>query len=130
MTPEAQLLTWAVLVFPLAAHAECGPVAPLARPPLAAQMRADGLAAAINAGTLSIWPEAARLDLNQDYSVEVLFADRPSCLIRLPAASQRGVTIQIGKGQVVAVEAAICEKEEGMCLPVHLAPRQGWSGGG
>jgi hypothetical protein len=84
------------------------------------QIVADGLAVALRGDALAIWPIAADNELNRGLAVELEFSDHAVCAVKLPEASARGATITIGRRDVSAVEAAVCDNEEGSCVPVRI----------
>lgn len=120
MSPSVRLLACAGLLASTTAHAACGPATVLKGPTPASQLRALGLSAAIVGQTLSVWPDNQRWDLNREYGAEVVFADRSSCVLPLPAGSGRGVAIPLGTGRAATIDVAVCDEVNGECLPVHL----------
>jgi len=102
------------------AQTACTPPAALTGQPPAPMAEADGLAVAVRDGQLLLWPRNPALQLNHDYVTEVAFAHHGTCLTHVPRAFGRGATIAIGRETVTAVDAALCDDDEGICFPVHL----------
>ncbi len=91
------------------------------RPPI--QWQADGLAVAAPNGRLVLWPMRPGMKLNREIETEISFADRSSCVTRLPPGTERGASIPVGQKSIKAIDAAICHDDDGLCVPIHIELR-------
>lgn len=102
------------------AGAPCDRATPLLGPLPPALFVADGLAAGSRPGFLAVWPVVPGSKLSAELGAEVEFADQTRCVLALDGKTVTGFSVLIGPRRVTAVEAAICDEADGMCLPVRL----------
>ncbi len=115
---------WLLLVAAIgagtAAHAEpaCVGLVPALPGHAVSQTSSHNVGLAIEGSRLALWPRAG-LMLNAQAGVEIDFVDGTNCVSTFAESGEKGIALQIDR-KVAVVEAAVCQDQQGMCIPVKV----------
>lgn len=90
--------------------------APFPRPNIVDQ----GLAVALRAEDLAMWPQDGDMQINSDAGIVLHFNRGASCELAVTSAMEHGLRIALPPAGITAIDVALCDVNAGMCVPIRV----------
>lgn len=102
------------------AQTPCGAPHVLPAPFPRATITDQGLAIALHGQDFAMWPQDRDMQINADAGVVLYFSSGARCELTLTSVLEHGLRIVLPPARITAVEAAICDAQAGMCVPIRV----------